>query len=253
MGYKYAVLGAGRQGTACAYDMIKLGEAESVLLADKSLAAAEAFEAARAAGMTGPAVEYNAGVSYYRSGNYSRAEDSFRDLARSYPQMTPLAEYNLGLALLKQERFDEARAALDKAVELAPDAVAPRLIRAETAIQQERYEAAEDDLNKLLLAQPGLVQALLLRSPIVPWSYFASNFYHNVYWYPVVGRKRVEAALQTPWGQLFERYGADAGLEGAVLPTVEAKTLAQGLGALAGAAALTCGGLSLLRSLSSRH
>ncbi len=96
-------------------------------------------------------------------------------------------------------------------------------------------------------------EALLLRSPIVPWSYFASNFYHNVYWYPVVGRKRVEAALQTPWGQLFERYGADAGLEGAVLPTVEAKTLAQGLGALAGAAALTCGGLSLLRSLSSRH
>ena len=29
---------------------------------------------------------------------------------------------------------------------------------------------------------------VLLRSPIVPWSYFASNFYHNVYWYPFVGR-----------------------------------------------------------------
>ncbi|RPI56411.1 MAG: hypothetical protein EHM56_04510, partial [Chloroflexi bacterium] len=42
MGYNYAVLGAGRQGTACAYDMIKLGEAESVLLADQSLAVAEA-------------------------------------------------------------------------------------------------------------------------------------------------------------------------------------------------------------------
>jgi lysine 6-dehydrogenase len=37
MGYRYAVLGAGRQGTACAYDMIKLGEAESVVLADLSL------------------------------------------------------------------------------------------------------------------------------------------------------------------------------------------------------------------------
>lgn len=78
-------------------------------------AAAAAFEAARAAGMSGPAVEYNAGVSYYRLGDYSRAEDSFRDLARSYPEMTPLAEYNLGLALLKQDRFGEARAAFERA------------------------------------------------------------------------------------------------------------------------------------------
>ena len=41
MGYKYAILGAGRQGTACAYDMIKLGEADSVLLADQSLSVAQ--------------------------------------------------------------------------------------------------------------------------------------------------------------------------------------------------------------------
>ena len=97
------------------------------------------------------------------------------------------------------------------------------------------------------------LETLLLRSPIVPWSYFASNFYHNVYWYPVVGRRRVEAALKTPWGQLFEQYGADAGLEGAVLPTVETKTLLQGLGALAGFAALVGGGIGLLNTLSSRH
>ncbi len=85
-------------------------------------------------------------------------------------------------------------------------------------------------------------EALLLRGPIVPWSYFASNFYHNVYWYPVVGRRRVEAALKTPWGQLFSRYGADAGLEGAVLPSVETKTLLQGLAVMAGAG-LAFGGL----------
>lgn len=96
-------------------------------------------------------------------------------------------------------------------------------------------------------------ESLLLRSPLVPWSYFASNFYHNVYWYPVVGRKRVEAALETPWGQLFAQYGADAGLEGAVLPTVETKTLVQGLGAAAGALAVAGGGLALLRALSPRR
>ncbi len=84
---------------------------------------------------------------------------------------------------------------------------------------------------------------LLLRSPLTPWSYFASNFYHNVYWYPVVGRQRVEAALETPWGQLFAEYGADAGLEGAVLPSVERKTLGQGL-AFLGAAGLAAAGLA---------
>jgi uncharacterized protein (DUF362 family) len=50
-------------------------------------------------------------------------------------------------------------------------------------------------------------EGLLLRTPLVPWSYFASNFYHNVYWYPFVGRKRVEDALQNRWGQLFKAYG----------------------------------------------
>lgn len=88
-------------------------------------------------------------------------------------------------------------------------------------------------------------ETLLLRTPLVPWSYFASNFYHNVYWYPVVGRKRVEAALQTPWGQLFSSYGEEAGLGGAVLPTVEKKTLAQGLGVL-GALGLAGAGLAWL-------
>lgn len=85
-------------------------------------------------------------------------------------------------------------------------------------------------------------EEVLLRGPIVPWSYFASNFYHNVYWYPVVGRKRVQEALKTPWGQLFSSYGADAGLEGAVLPSVETKTLLQGAAVMAGAG-LALGGL----------
>jgi lysine 6-dehydrogenase len=36
MGYDYAVLGAGRQGTACAYDLIRFGEADVVWLADRA-------------------------------------------------------------------------------------------------------------------------------------------------------------------------------------------------------------------------
>ena len=66
-------------------------------------------------------------------------------------------------------------------------------------------------------------EKLLLQSPLVPWSYFASNFYHNVYWYPFVGRQRVSAALQTKWGKLFKTYGDGT----VVMPGVEPKTVVQ--------------------------
>jgi len=42
MSYTYAVLGAGRQGTAAAYDMARWGDAKRVVLADIDLAAADA-------------------------------------------------------------------------------------------------------------------------------------------------------------------------------------------------------------------
>ncbi len=45
---------------------------------------------------------------------------------------------------------------------------------------------------------------LLLRTPIVPWSYAASNIYHNWYWYPFIGQQRAEAALKTEWGRLLQ-------------------------------------------------
>jgi uncharacterized protein (DUF362 family) len=83
------------------------------------------------------------------------------------------------------------------------------------------------------------LEKVLLQSPLVPWSFFASNFYHNVYWYPFVGRKRVEAALETQWGQLFKSYGDGQ----VVMPGMEPKTIKQAalglalLGAAAGAGA----------------
>ena len=41
MDYNYAVVGAGRQGTACAYDMARWGEAKRIVLMDKELEIAE--------------------------------------------------------------------------------------------------------------------------------------------------------------------------------------------------------------------
>jgi len=49
-------------------------------------------------------------------------------------------------------------------------------------------------------------EKLLLRTPLVPWSYAASNVYYNLYWYPLFGRKRVKQALGTEWGKLFQSY-----------------------------------------------
>ena len=86
-------------------------------------------------------------------------------------------------------------------------------------------------------------EPLLLRTPIVPWAYFASNFYHNVYWYPFVGRRRVREALKTAWGRLFQSYGDGQ----VVMPGMEPKTIVQ-----AGLALLLVGvlaGLALWRLL----
>lgn len=86
-------------------------------------------------------------------------------------------------------------------------------------------------------------EKLLLQSPLVPWSYFASNFYHNVYWYPFVGRRRVAAALQTDWGERFRSYGDGQ----VVMPGMEPRTVVQAAVGLTVLAAAAIAGLSLLR------
>ncbi|GAB4441590.1 MAG: hypothetical protein Kow00120_10190 [Anaerolineae bacterium] len=85
-------------------------------------------------------------------------------------------------------------------------------------------------------------EGLLLRTPLVPWSYFASNFYHNVYWYPFVGRRRVEEALKSKWGQLFAQYGDGE----VVMPGMNPQAVTTAALATAGAGALALGGAALL-------
>ncbi len=82
------------------------------------------------------------------------------------------------------------------------------------------------------------LEKVLLQSPLVPWSFFASNFYHNVYWYPFVGRPRVEAALNTKWGRLFREYGDGQ----VVMPGMEPKTVLQ---AVVGLTVMTVFGMGL--------
>ncbi|MFC2015561.1 DUF362 domain-containing protein [Chloroflexota bacterium] len=77
---------------------------------------------------------------------------------------------------------------------------------------------------------------LLLRTPIVPWSFAASRMYYDGLWYPLIGNQRVEEALGTQWGQLFAEYG---GMVPVTKPLYEPKTAAAGvLGAAASALAV---------------
>lgn len=50
------------------------------------------------------------------------------------------------------------------------------------------------------------LEKFLLRSFITPWSYAASIIYHDLFWYPLIGRRRVKKVLKTDWGKLFRQY-----------------------------------------------
>jgi uncharacterized protein (DUF362 family) len=80
------------------------------------------------------------------------------------------------------------------------------------------------------------LESLLLRTPIVPWSYAASQAYYDGFWYPFIGHKRVKGALDTKWGRLFREYG---NVPAVTKPLYEPKTAAAGvLGVAASALAL---------------
>ncbi|MFB6259494.1 MAG: hypothetical protein ABEJ96_04640 [Thiohalorhabdaceae bacterium] len=76
--------------------------------------AVEHFEAARAAGLTSPALLQNLGASYYRLQRYAKAEAIFTELARD-PANRGIAQYNLGLIELARAHPDPARRHFRKA------------------------------------------------------------------------------------------------------------------------------------------
>ncbi|MGH7803377.1 MAG: DUF362 domain-containing protein [Candidatus Binatia bacterium] len=50
------------------------------------------------------------------------------------------------------------------------------------------------------------LEKVALHSPLVVWAPMASNFYHDLMWYPTVGKARIREFAGTEWGRLFERY-----------------------------------------------
>jgi uncharacterized protein (DUF362 family) len=56
------------------------------------------------------------------------------------------------------------------------------------------------------------LEKVALHSPLVVWAPMASNFYHDLLWYPTIGRSRIARFRTTPWGRFFDaRYGSPTG------------------------------------------
>jgi uncharacterized protein (DUF362 family) len=47
---------------------------------------------------------------------------------------------------------------------------------------------------------------IALHSPLMVWAPFASSVFHDLLWYPTVGRRHIRSFEQTPWGRLWASY-----------------------------------------------
>jgi tetratricopeptide (TPR) repeat protein len=77
--------------------------------------ALEQFRIAQGAGMQTSPVLYNIGVCQYRIGDFAGSELTFRRIAGEYRDWYHLAQYNIGLALIRQDRIEEADGAFNEA------------------------------------------------------------------------------------------------------------------------------------------
>jgi tetratricopeptide (TPR) repeat protein len=100
------------------------------------------FQAALDAGMTGPAVQYNIAVCHYKLEEYRQAEATFREIARDYPAMRELAQYNAGLALERQGRDADAQTFFQLAQQNAADDRLVRLAAAKAARSEQSQQVA---------------------------------------------------------------------------------------------------------------
>jgi len=45
-----------------------------------------------------------------------------------------------------------------------------------------------------------------LETALAPWAYVASVLYHDLFWYPLLGKKAMRPVLESDWGRLFESW-----------------------------------------------
>jgi uncharacterized protein (DUF362 family) len=71
---------------------------------------------------------------------------------------------------------------------------------------QVRYHFASR-IGRLLWFTPlARIQSLFFKTPLVHAFIWGSALYHDRYWWPTHGRRRMAEVAKTPWGRLFEAY-----------------------------------------------
>jgi Flp pilus assembly protein TadD len=102
-------------------------------------------------------------TALYLEGRLPAAAQVFAGLAALWPRRAELWSA-LGATLLRLERWDDAVAALDRALALQPDDHAARVNRAEGAVALGRLEAAAADLVFVIGRDPAAVDPVANRA-----------------------------------------------------------------------------------------
>jgi hypothetical protein len=58
----------------------------------------------------------------------------------------------------------------------------------------------------LRLGHLRFLERAALQSPLVFWAPLASNIYHDLLWYPIIGKGRIKRFMETEGGRVLERY-----------------------------------------------
>jgi uncharacterized protein (DUF362 family) len=61
---------------------------------------------------------------------------------------------------------------------------------------------------------PHVFERMLLHSRLSFWAPLASNVYHDLFWYPLIGLPRIRKFRKTEWGMLWEKYKKQGSLSG---------------------------------------
>ncbi|MFH1210407.1 MAG: DUF362 domain-containing protein [archaeon] len=61
-------------------------------------------------------------------------------------------------------------------------------------------------MDQTLRKKYPIIEPILFHTPLFKMCIFGSEFYHDKFWYPTVGKKNIREFMKTEWGQKFRSY-----------------------------------------------
>jgi uncharacterized protein (DUF362 family) len=60
--------------------------------------------------------------------------------------------------------------------------------------------------DQVLRTKYPIIEPILFHTPLFKMCIFGSAFYHDYFWYPIVGKRKINKFMKTKWGQLWKKY-----------------------------------------------